>query len=286
MNSNIITFKDKLFPDRLRHLAQTPQALYYRGENLDALLQEPTLAIVGSRKVSPYGRSVTARLAHDLAQAGVTIVSGLALGVDSIAHTATLDADGKTVAVLPCGIDTVYPAQHYQLAKHIIASGGVLVSEYPGDLRPQKYQFIARNRIIAGLSRGILITEAAVGSGSLHTAEFALELGLEVFAVPGNITSQNSAGTNKLIKNGTTPVTCVEDILEALHITPSPATKRASNFSGDELSIITLLQTQPLDGQALQAHTKLKTDSYQQTMTLLEINGHIRKSTDGVWHLR
>lgn len=286
MNSNIITCKDKLFPDRLRHLAQIPEALYFRGKNLDALLQVPTVAIVGSRKVSPYGRSVTMRLTYDLAQAGVTIVSGLALGVDSIAHTAALEAGGKTIAVLPCGIETVYPAQHYQLAKQIIDASGALVSEYPNKIRPQKYQFIARNRIIAGLSRGVLITEAALGSGSLHTAEFALELGLEVFAVPGNITSQNSAGTNMLIKNGATPVTSVEDILEALHISPSPGIKSTSNFSGDELSIITLLQTQPHDGQALQAQTKLTTDSFQQTMTLLEINGHIRKSTDGVWHLR
>ncbi len=202
----------------LSQLAQPVRELFYTG-NLLELLERPCVAIVGSRKVTDYGIAVTTQLAKELTQAGVVIISGLALGVDSIAHQAALDAGGKTIAILPAGLDQIYPSRHQRLAEDIVRQGGALASEFPtGQGRPQKYQFIARNRIIAALSQGLLITEAARKSGSLHTANFALEQGIEVFAVPGSILNQTSDGTNELIKNGAAPVTNVRDILEVLNM--------------------------------------------------------------------
>lgn len=200
----------------LSQLAQPVRELFYAGYLLE-LLERPCVAIVGSRKVTDYGVAITTQLTKELVDAGIVIISGLALGVDSIAHQAALDAGGQTIAILPAGLDQIYPSRHQRLAEDIVRSGGALVSEYPvGQGRPQKYQFIARNRIIAALSQGVLITEAAARSGSLHTANFALEQGIEVFAVPGNILSETSGGTNDLIKTGATPVTNVQDILEGI----------------------------------------------------------------------
>lgn len=159
---------------------------------------------------------VTTELAGELANVGVVIVSGLAIGIDGIAHTAALDAGGVCIAVLPCGLDAIYPASHLQLAKRIVQNGGALVSEYPPNTIAYKYDFIARNRIVSALSDAVLIPEAALKSGALHTARFALEQGKEVMAVPGNTTSETSAGTNNLIKTGAGVVTSAEDVLHAL----------------------------------------------------------------------
>ncbi len=198
----------------LDQLAQPVASLFYSGDFIP-LLDKPRIAIVGSRKLSQYGREVTYKLAYDLAKQGIVIVSGLALGIDSVAHRAALDAGGQTIAVLPSGLDNIYPSSHKDLGIEIVSKGGALVTEYPENRgTPLKYQFIARNRIIAALSQGILITEAASKSGSLHTANFGLELGLDIFAVPGNITSSNSEGTNKLIKDGAALITSAQDIVE------------------------------------------------------------------------
>lgn len=272
---------------RVGELAQPVQQLFYQGEGFLELMNQPLVAIVGSRKVSPYGRSVTIRLSSELARAGVVIVSGLALGVDSIAHQAVLDAGGKTIAVLPSGLDRVYPASHQVLAQRIVAQGGALVTEYPatGEL-PQKYQFIARNRIIAALSRGVLVTEAAQKSGSLHTADFALELGLEVFAVPGNITSPNSMGTNTLIKNGATPVTIAQDILETLGVSPVASAAKYQPANQAEAVILSLLkQDEALPSDLLEA-SQLDSALFNQTITMLEINGVIYMSGASQWSLR
>lgn len=267
----------------LGELAQPVSRLFYLGDSLPDLFSEPLVAIVGSRKVSPYGRAVTTKLAGDLARAGVVIVSGLALGVDSIAHQAALDAHGKTIAVLPGGLDKIYPASHRNLAKQILLQGGALVSEYPaGSEGPMKHQFIARNRIISGLSQGVLITEAAAKSGSLHTAEFALEQGIDVFAVPGNITSSNSAGTNNLIKTGATPVTNADDILEALNIDKLTI----SNYlpgTAEEASLIQLIATAPRTNDELMSASNLPPAVFNQALTMLEINGVIQPDTAGNW---
>ena len=267
----------------LGELAQPVSKLFYLGDSLPMLLDAPFVAIVGSRKVSPYGRAVTTKLAGDLARAGVVIVSGLALGVDSIAHQAALDAHGKTIAVLPSGLDTIYPASHRNLARQILLQGGALISEYPeGSEGPMKHQFIARNRIIAGISQGVLITEAAAKNGSLHTAEFALEQGIDVFAVPGNITSSTSAGTNNLIKTGATPVTNVGDILEALNIN----IRVTSNYQPDspeEATLIQLITTAPRTNDELLSASNLPPAVFNQTLTMLEINGVIQSDMAGNW---
>lgn len=265
----------------LTELAQPIKELFYFGDFLD-LLDRPFVAIVGSRKVSAYGKAVTTKLASELAKAGVVIISGLALGVDSIAHTAALSAGGKTIAVLPSGLDTIYPAAHHVLAQKIVTQGGALVTEYPaGEGQPQKYQFIARNRIIAALSRGVLITEAASKSGSLHTANFALEQGIEVFAVPGNITSPTSVGTNELIKTGANPVTSARDILEALGINAQIPTYVPERE--DEAAVYALLTEGVQDTATLLARSGLSTANFQQAISMLEIAGAIQQTGVSSW---
>src|SRR3989344_6441886 len=169
------------FPEKLRQIPQPPKELFYLCQDINKIWERPAVAVVGSRKVTPYGRQVTTKLARELASSGIVIVSGLALGVDGLAHEAALEAGGLTVAVMPCGLNRIYPAAHHSLARRILLAGGALISEYPETNEPRDFQFVARNRLVAGLSRGVLITEAAEKSGSLHTANFALEQGKEVF---------------------------------------------------------------------------------------------------------
>ena len=196
---------DGITAEKLTRLHDAPKALYFAGINPNELLSNPVVAIVGSRKMSPYGRAVTEMLTNDLVRAGVVVISGLALGVDSAAHRAVLASGGITIAVLAGGLDVIYPNSHAALAESIVQTGGTLLSEYPAGMPALKHTFIGRNRIIAALSDAVLIPEAAINSGSLHTAAFALDMGIPVLAVPGPITSQLSAGTNQLIKTGAVP---------------------------------------------------------------------------------
>ena len=282
MNKSRVRVAKEVKLQALHNLAQPVTDLYVT-DNFPELLDKPRLAIVGSRKVTPYGRSVTIQLAQALARVGVVIVSGLAIGVDSIAHQAVLDAGGLTIAVLPSSLDRIYPAHHGQLAQRIVQQGGALVSEYPeGSSAPMKHQFIARNRIIAALSQGVLITEAATKSGSLHTANFALESGLEVFAVPGNITSPMSAGTNNLIKTGATPVTDVQDILEALGINSQQSRAFIPN-NLDEAAILQALKEGPQATNVLVQVTTLSPAIAQSTLSMLEIAGAVQQTSSGLW---
>jgi DNA processing protein len=251
--------------------------------DLNNVLQRPTIAIVGSRKVSAYGRDVTKRLARELAEQGMVIVSGLAFGVDSIAHQAVLDAGGQTIAVLPSPLESIYPASHRQLAKRIVEQGGALVTEYPAGTESFKGNFVARNRIIAGLADATLVTEAALKSGSLHTARFALNAGRDVLSVPGNITSPTSEGTNNLIKHGATPVTSVDDVLFSLGIDRS-ATKAIPKGSNEaEQTILNLLHMGVVDGAQLQAKSGLSIEQFNQHLTMLEITGKIRSLGANQW---
>lgn len=274
------------FPDRLKQLAKPPKQLFVAGE-LEPLLSTPSVAIVGSRKVSQYGRQVTERLASELASNDVTIISGLALGVDSIAHKACLEAEGKTIAVLPTPLEQVYPAAHRQLARDIINHNGAIVSEYGNDDFVGRINFIARNRIVAALADAILITEAALKSGSLHTANYALELGRDVLVVPGNITSPTSEGCNNLLKHGATPVTSVEDILFVLGITADKAakTKKVVGSNASEQAILGLLSSGISDGHELLAKSKLAVSEFNQTLTMLELNGRVRPVGSNHWTL-
>ncbi|HZH29441.1 MAG TPA: DNA-processing protein DprA [Pyrinomonadaceae bacterium] len=199
LGADVLVLDDGIYPALLREIADPPVTLYVRGE-WEACLDAPCVAIVGSRRCSTYGQNVALMLARDLAARGVTIVSGLARGIDAAAHRGALEAGGRTVGVLGTGVDEVYPRDHKKLAEEILARGGALVSQFPLGTPPIPENFPYRNRIISGLSLGVLLVEAAENSGSLITARLALEQGREVFAVPGNITSRNSFGTNYLIK--------------------------------------------------------------------------------------
>jgi DNA processing protein len=284
MKVNKLTVKSPMFPARLRDIPLPPSTLYILGE-LSPLLQQPAVALVGSRKVSPYGRQVTLRLARDLAAAGCVIVSGLALGVDALAHQAALDAGGKTIAVLPCGLESVYPASHFHLAKEILAKGGALLSEYPEGTPPLKVNFVARNRLVSGLSDGVLITEAAERSGTLHTANFALEQGKTVMAVPGNITSELSRGTNRLLKSGAAVITDANDVLDVLGLDKRQVGLELFGSNEAETLILGLLQRGITDGSTLLLQSRLETAEFNRSLTMLELSGKIRPLGGGHWGL-
>lgn len=286
MDVNTLTVKNKGIPARLQRIPAAPKLLYHRGESLDKLLQRPCLAIVGSRGVSPYGRQITSRLAAKLAEQGIVIVSGLALGVDAIAHQAALDAGGLTIAVLPSSVQTPYPATNRQLAGKIVEQGGALVSEYPEGSLNFKQNFVARNRLVAGLADAVLITEAAADSGSLHTAKFALDQGKAVLAVPGNITSPGSAGTNGLIKAGAAVVTGYQDILQALGLVEHsrPASQVRGGNEQEQL-LLDLLLGGMHDAQELLKQSGLEVSLFNQTLAMLEITGKIRAVDSNNWAL-
>jgi DNA processing protein len=199
LGADILLLDDGVYPQLLREIFDPPITLYVQGA-WSICLEEPCVAIVGSRRSSTYGQNAATMLARDLGSRGVTIISGLARGIDAAAHRGALEAGGRTVAVMGTGLDQVYPRDHRKLAEEILEQGGALVSEFPLETPPAPQNFPYRNRVISGLSLGVLIVEAAENSGSLITARLALEQGREVFAVPGNITSRNSFGTNYLIK--------------------------------------------------------------------------------------
>jgi DNA processing protein len=211
--TKIITIKDKEYPVLLQNIYSPPVVLYLRGD--PAKLHTPMIAIVGTRKPSPYGLQIARKLSAELAQSGITVISGMASGTDSIAHKSAILAGGLTVAVLGCGVDVIYPPGNKDLYKEIITKG-LIISELPFGSAPAKNNFPIRNRIISGLSLGTLVVEAAEKSGALITAKYAIEQGRELFAVPGSITSRQSVGPNYLIKQGAKLVQRVADILDEL----------------------------------------------------------------------
>lgn len=273
-------------PITVQNLPQPPDQLFVSDEGLSELIDMPRLAIIGSRKVSQYGRSVTYKFASELAARGVVIVSGLALGVDSIAHEAALRASGKTIAVLPAGLERITPTSHTHLARQISQGNGLLVSEYPEGTNPLAINFVARNRIIASLAEGVLITEAAEKSGSLHTARFAMELGLPVLAVPGPITSSTSVGTNNLIKTGAIPVTSVSDIVTALEWKFNTNSDEVIHANSEpERIILTMINKGISDGSELLALSKMEASKFNQALTMLEITGRIRSTGANHWQI-
>lgn len=275
---------DKLFPESLQTISQPPKQLYVSTNNWENILSRPKVAIVGSRKITPYGTAVTKQIASELALGGVVVVSGLAYGVDAIAHQATLDAGGITIAVLPTSLDTVYPTRHTQLAHTIVEKGGALITEYASGSTPFKWNFVERNRIVSGLADILVVTEAAAKSGTLHTADFALDQGREVFAVPGNITSPASEGTNGLIKAGAQPLTSAQDILAYLGITGQ---RRTAPTSSDpvEQAILNALLEGITNTRAIQLHTGAPIQRFNQALTMLEIKGIIENSGNNQWRL-
>ncbi len=206
----VIGINEDAYPEKLRNIYAPPQRLYAVG-NLEAL-KDKSIAIVGCRECSKYGMDNAMKFGYELAKKGVCIISGLARGIDTYAHWGAIKAYGKTIAVLGCGLDVIYPKENLVLYKEILRTGGLIISEYPLGTKPERHHFPARNRIISGLSNGVLVIEAKKRSGTLITVNHALEQGKDVYALPGNISSSNSYGTNELIKEGAIPVTHVKDI--------------------------------------------------------------------------
>jgi DNA processing protein len=275
----MITINCEAYPPQLKEIDSAPPVLYIRGEK--EILANKSIAVVGSRKSTDYGRRVTENLCRDLVRAGLAIVSGLALGIDGIAHQATLDNEGITIAVLGTGIDdeTIYPREHFNLAQDILSGGGTIISEFPPKTPSLKQNFPARNRIMAGLALGTLVAEAAESSGSLITAGLALEFGREVFAVPGDIFSPQSAGANYLIKNGAKLVSSSADILEELNISRPAAASPQKIFepkTKEEKIIWKILSNEPLHVDKIAKITKLDTATVSATLGMMEIENVIR----------
>ena len=211
-NIEIITINDEYYPIRLKQIYDPPLVIYLKGNK--NILNDKSIAIVGSRICTNYGKEVARKIAYDLSTNNINVISGLAKGIDANAHIGSLNANGKTIGVMGCGLDIVYPKENEKLFNEIIKSGGAVISEYVVGTKPLARNFPRRNRIISGMSEGVLVVEAKEKSGTLITVDFALEQGKDLYAVPGNISSQNSYGTNELIKQGAKVATNAQDILE------------------------------------------------------------------------
>lgn len=277
---HLITLADARYPASLLQTADPPLLLYVRGR-LGALDHPRKLAIVGSRNPTPQGEQNAHVFARSLAESGLCVVSGLALGVDGAAHAGALEGHGPTLAVVGTGLDTVYPKRHQELARRI-AETGALVSEYPLGTPPLAANFPQRNRIIAGLSQGTLVVEAAVRSGSLITARLAAEQGREVFAIPGSIHAPQSRGCHALIRQGAKLVESAQDILEDLHLAEPRATADATDTGVDDDSLLAAIGFDPVGLDALQARTGLDTATLQARLLELELAGQIGRLPGGL----
>jgi len=273
-----LTWESADYPGLLRQIPATPPVLFVRGAF--APVDDWAVAVVGTRRLSAYGRLVTHDLATALARNGITIVSGLARGIDGVAHRAALEADGRTIAVMGCGIDRVYPPEHRDLAHAIVDGHGALVTDFPLGTEPSSINFPARNRLISGLALGVLVIEAGERSGALITARFALEQDRDVFAVPGNVNSPVSVGTNRLIQQGAKLVTRIEDILEELNlrmVTEQQAAQAVLPDSAEEAALLSQLSSQPLHVDDLGRLTGMPSYLVSSTLTLMELKGMVQQ---------
>ena len=279
-----ITRSDEAYPARLHDLTDPPDQIFLRppltADRLTDLLQSPLVAIVGSRNASAAGVAFATRLAGDLAASGVGVISGLARGIDAGAHAGTLDRGGRTVAVLGCGIDRDYPAATVPLARRITAAGGVL-SEYAPGTPPAPFRFPERNRIVAALADATIVIEAAGRSGALITARLALELGRDVFSVPGAPWSSVAAGTNQLIKDGALPLTDAADALIALGIDPGAGRADDPPVTGAAGRVLAALRREPASADVLAARCGLTAAAAAALIAELELQGLLVRELDG-----
>lgn len=270
----------------LPHIPDPPKKLFIRGKLPEKRVK--TAAIVGTRKPSAYGREIATKIASECAKNGIVVVSGLALGIDSIAHRAAIDSGGKTIAILANGVDKIYPRSHEDLGQRILQTNGAILSEYPNNTPARPWQFLARNRIVSGLADAVVIIEAASRSGTLSTANHALDQGKEIFAVPGNITSPLSAGCNQLIKNGANPLTSVEDLLDFL--IPDRFEKQTQLFKGDTREENVILEFLSKNGttssDTIIKQTKLSASEFNQAITMLELKGLVLNNGGEKWSLK
>ena len=284
---NVITRLSKGYSELLLNIDSPPLVLYYRGDI--SLLSTFCIAVVGTRKPTSYGINVTEKFTKELVDYNITVVSGLAYGVDSVAHNITLDNNGKTIAVIAGGIDEIYPKTNLYLAKRIIANGGLIVSENRPGRKVESYMFPIRNRIIAGLSSGVIITEASLKSGTMHTKNYALDFQREVFAVPGSIFSESSLGTNRIISESNAKlVVNIDDVLdEFIYIKFKRREMAPSNqfYSNTEQQIIDLLKDKEMSFQEIVEKVNLKTSELNTLLTKLTLRGIIRKHAGNVYFL-
>jgi DNA processing protein len=274
---SLLTWDDPVYPRLLKEIHSPPPLLYVKGSL--APQDDLALAVVGTRRVTVYGREAALQLAGDLGRHCITVVSGLAKGVDTVAHRAALDAGGRTIAVLGTGLDTVYPPENTRLAAEI-AERGALITDYPLGTKPEASNFPPRNRLISGLSLGVIIVEAGETSGALITCDFALEQGRDVFAVPGNITSRLSRGTNRLIQQGAKLITRVDDVLEELNLNMVPqqlTMREVLPESPAEASLLKHLSTEPTHVDEICQRTGLPVAEVSATLTVMELKGLVRQ---------
>ena len=279
------------YPEILKEISGAPKQLYVRGELPKN--HEMNFAIVGTRAASEYGRTLASKIAKELAELGFNIVSGLAIGIDTEAHYGALEGAGpagsgagKTIAVVGSAIDdnSIYPGSNLKLVKRIIASGGAVISEYAPGTKSEIWFFPERNRIISGLSRGVLVVEAPEKSGALITARLALEQNRDVFAIPGSIFSKNSAGTNTLIKSGAKVVTSIDDILEELNLTELKAKKESGDIkdiSDKEKIILNIIEKEPIHIDKICETSKMAASQVLSAVSVLEIKGIIKNIGSG-----
>lgn len=275
----VLTRWDEEYPPLLRELPQPPWVLYGKGDR--SRLQPPCLAIVGTRKPTSYGKRVTTTLASEAVTQGWSVVSGMAMGIDGVAHVAALEAGGTTVAVLGCGVDVIYPKHHRMLYQRLVTEG-VILSEMPPGTQPHPGLFPQRNRLISGLSRGVLVVEAAEKSGSLITADCAMEQGREVFAVPGPITSKQSRGTNRLIQQGAKCILSSADIWEEFSHIPelqpaSTAKQETHTLSEEERRLLSLFEEEPLSLEPLAEKMGCSLGEMHALLLSLQVKGLVQQ---------
>jgi DNA processing protein len=281
----LLTIEDASYPRLLARAPNAPPLLYVRGSVQEA--DNWALAVVGTRSPTSYGKEVTRQLVGELARHGITIVSGMAMGIDSVAHAAALDAGGRSIAVMGCGLDILYPSRNSGLAERMLQQGAI-ISDYPLGTRPLAANFPPRNRIISGLSLGTLVVEAGEKSGALITVEFALEQGRDVFAVPGPIFNAKSKGTHQLIRNGAGLVSCAADILEELNLMSVPAQQEAAAALPDdpaEAALLAHISAEPRHIDVIARESGLAAAQVSAMLSMLQLKGYVRESDGGCWVL-
>ncbi len=286
---SIVTREDKRFPPELLTIPDPPICLYVKGKiERFNFSQNYCIAVVGTRKPTSYGQQIAQKFVSELTSSGFVIVSGMALGIDTIAHTSALEARGKTIAVLGCGVDIVYPQSNLTLYRKIIENDGLVISEFPPGHFVLKGLFISRNRIISGLSRGVLVVEGAADSGALITARFAAEQGKEVFAPPGPLTSEMSQAPNLLLKEGARLVTSIDDILLELNLKMYPKRKEMirPQLSEDEKKIFDLLTRESIRVDDVVTSTKISLETVLSILSSLEIKGIVEKNSEGKYQMK
>ncbi|MEK7562654.1 MAG: DNA-processing protein DprA [Patescibacteria group bacterium] len=284
----VIEITDKKYPKLLKKIGSVaPKKLYYKG-NWDESIFENCLAVVGSRRLTSYGRRATEQLVIEITAAGIAIVSGFMYGGDEAAHSAAVKAGGKTIAVMPCGINIIHPGYQVKLYNEILENNGLIISEYEGNFLPQNWSYVQRDRIVAGLSKAVLVTEASLNSGSLLTAGYAKKFGRKVFALPGQITSDVAKGTIKLIKEGAEAVAEANDILSFYKVLVSQQVKGCPTSRGMsdipktatlEEKIISYLKNESMEADSLARVLNVPAAKIGTTLSLMQLKGFISQES-------